>query len=534
MVGTLSLGDRRDPESRVLKCLAVTQDGTSAASISVTAQQLKDPDAFWPLVANALSEDKPNWLLFSHQNQLLTPADCLAAWSQQAFWMPVPQPGRTVHRTVNALTKLQANLLHISGMPRPHKNQALRETRAQEVIDQQIFAGVHHVLSALTPQRYAVLTQRTRLSLQMVNEIIRMADLYRPSALPHALEALITEPISVLHLISSAQSDSDVKQLRDAILQGHSLPDHLAELGVAKATFKLPIGKPAPGGEMRTFNSAITVARPLPSPKDLAAFSHLNERLVTLNLQQAQVATKLLEWCTQPGYRTSGKRLQRLLDQATAFVEAAKGLTGTKMKFDDAVLLALALAHVPTDSAVFGEYFCGGIDPTNIPQLVLGVSKMSSIPMGHLTQSVFNAHPGIPTAAIEPQENGIGTIHVLNTLELATAHGVECENCLRFPMSVVRYLTDGAALYGVRTVSGSLATVALRYDRTEDNPKVQVVEISGKKNAVARFDLCRIAQSLADSWNTVQGVDAWVHYEEQLELWRRQVIPAAAQESQRM
>lgn len=534
MVGTLSLGDWRDPKNRVLKCLAVTQDGTFAASISVTPQQLKDPDALWQLVAHALSEGKQRLPLSSARNELSTPADCLATWSKPGFWMSVLQPGRTVPRAVNALTKLQAILECGSGRNISHKNQARREARAQEVINQQIFAGVLHVLSALTPERYAVLTQRKRLSLQIVNEIIRMAGVYGTSALAHALEALITESLAVLHLISSDQSDGDAKRLRDANLQGHGLPDHLAELGFAKAPPRLPVGKPVPRSETRTSTSAMNAAPPLPNSKDLAAFSRLKERLATLNIQQGNVTTKLLDWCIQPGYRTSGNRLQRVLDQAAAFVAAAKGLTGTKMKIDDALLLALALAHVPTDSAVFGEYFCGAIDPSNIPQLVLGVSKMSGIPMGQLTQNVFNAHPGIPTAAVELQEIEIGSIHTLSTMQLATAHGVECENCLRFPMSVVRYLADGAALYGVRTVSGSIATVALRYDRTEDNPKVQVAEISGKKNAVARFDLCRIAQSLADSWTTAQGVDAWVHYEEQRALWLRQVIPAAAQESQRV
>jgi len=48
-----------------------------------------------------------------------------------------------------------------------------------------------------------------------------------------------------------------------------------------------------------------------------------------------------------------------------------------------------------------------------------------------------------------------------------------------------------------------------------------VQEVAGAGNAVAHFDLCRLAQSLADSWVTEAQMNEWVNYEARCTAWRK-------------
>jgi hypothetical protein len=106
------------------------------------------------------------------------------------------------------------------------------------------------------------------------------------------------------------------------------------------------------------------------------------------------------------------------------------------------------------------------------------------------------------------------------------------DNCLESPARTVNYVTEGVALYGVRTALGIAGTIALRYDASEDHPTVQVQEVAGVKNAAARFELCQLAQSLADACSTAQQVGAWAAYEDRCIQWRRLASPHTVQSSQ--
>ena len=142
-------------------------------------------------------------------------------------------------------------------------------------------------------------------------------------------------------------------------------------------------------------------------------------------------------------------------------------------------------------------------------------------------QPIFEAHPGFSRNFRTPEAL---TLQALNSLDIAILHGKACDNCLQSSSTVARYVIEGVALYGVCTKTGVVGTLALRYDKTEKNPKVEVQEVSGSRNRPLGVDLCRLAQSLAESWtNTAQEAD-WAAYEDHCAHWRHLISSSAPQQ----
>lgn len=546
MMGPLSLGEGADQMDTTLRCLAVAQDGTFAASTCITQAQLNDPNALWSQVIHKLAMARQRPMPSANLGWRSSPEDCLKAWSDPAFWVPIPLQGDQIHRSVRAISKLHAIHEHGSESCLTDADRVRIEAQAQAAVGEQIAAGVLHVLNALEPELCAVVTQRPRMSLLMAHQLVCMAKRHSLSAVTYALQALRSESLGVLHLVTSGQPENDAQQVRAAIFSGDSLPDTFANLGVAKAAHRRSVCKPARGNEGvhepvmslsdlpisgRDWLTAMRLTKhlPLQGKEAWAEFSRLVERLSSLNFQQVKIGPQLMQWCIRPGYRESCDRLELLIAQARAFTTAARGLASMDMTFDDAISLALALVQPPAEGAIFGDDFHGSLDPDNLVQLMMGVSQISGKSMNQLVGGIFDTHPGLPGGFQVPE---FFTVQALSSMDLASAHGTACGNCLQSPANIVRYVAQGVALYGVRLASGVASTIALRYDCSEDSPKVQVQEVTGVKNATARFDLCRLAQSLVESWNTAQHVGAWVAYEDQCAEWRRAVSPSASQLSQ--
>ena len=79
---------------------------------------------------------------------------------------------------------------------------------------------------------------------------------------------------------------------------------------------------------------------------------------------------------------------------------------------------------------------------------------------------------------------------------------------------------EGTAMYGVRLDKEVIGTVALRYDHTDQVPRVQVQEVTGFKNAPSNFDLCQLAQYVAGSWSDQEQSVLWAAYDIQTTRWR--------------
>lgn len=546
MIGPLVLGDDSDQMNTPLQCLTVTQDGHFAASIGITQAQLNAPDALWNHVLQKLDLAQQQRISSANVRWSATPEDCPKRWSDPSFWIPRPVQGDPIHGSVRALSKLLTVHKHEPELGLQRMDHLRTEAQAQAMVAAQISAGVLHVLDALEPELSAVLIQRPRLSVLLAHQLICMAKLHSPSAVTYVLQALRTESLGVLHLISSGQPENDANQVREAIFNGRSLPDAFVNLGIAKAAHRYTVCRSARREERpaepvlslsdlpisgRDWLVAMRLIKhlPLQGKEDWAEFSRLVQQLMELNLQQDKTGVLLLQWCIRNGYRNCCYQLDRVMTQARALIFAAWGMASLDATIDDAVSMALSLVQSTTDEAGFAVDFDGLLDPDNLFQLVMGVSHISGKSISQLMQVIFDVHPGIPAGFPTP---GRFTIQVLDGLSLASAHGIECGNCLESPSTIVDYVTEGVALYGVRTVHGIAGTIALRYDSSEDHPTVQVQEVSGVKNAVARFDLCQLAQSLADACSTAQQVGAWAIYEDRCVQWRRSASPHTSQSSQ--
>ena len=497
MFGPLCLGDESSGQDTTLRCLAVTQDGTFAASIQISHGQHKDPNALWKQVSDHLATARQCPIPAASLGWCITSEDCLKAWSAPSFWIGI-------------------------------------DTQVQPTFSEQIDAGIGHVLKSLEPELCDAITRRPRLSLLVAHRLIAMAKWHSPAAVTYAFQALRTESLGVLHLIASGQPENDARHVREAIFSGDSLPETFANLGIAKAVHRQSVCKPEPfyakeveparslsdlpiSGRDWLVAMRLTQHLPLHGKEDWTEFSRLVEKLLSLNFQKSETASKLLEWCVRAGYRKCGYRLEQLISQAQAFILAARALASLEVTFDDAITRAMALQQP---------------QPETVYQLAIGVTHISGKSIDELMGHIFDLHPGLPHAF---QTSGDLTIHALSSLEQANLHGTDGDNCLQYRENTLRYVAEGAALYGVRTESGVVGTLALRYDRTEDTPKVEVQEVTGVKNGISRIhplDLSRLAQSFADSWNSQQHVDTWLAYEDRCAQWRHRALLIDTQLSQ--
>lgn len=107
----------------------------------------------------------------------------------------------------------------------------------------------------------------------------------------------------------------------------------------------------------------------------------------------------------------------------------------------------------------------------------------------------------------------------LNSINLAMAHGLGCQNCLAHLETLLQYVTSGVALYGVHSASGVAGTIALSLDCTGIHPIVEVQEVAGIGNEVAGIDLRRLAQSLCNGWSEPQ-ISQWINFDFRCETLR--------------
>ena len=401
-------------------------------------------------------------------------------------------------------------------------------------------------MGGLLPLLHKVVLERPRLSLCVANQLITNARRYHPNAEAYALQALKNESFGVLHLIACGQPEPDAKIIQEALFKGLSVPDAFAGIGVAKSTYRRTISQhaksnaavgkqainigdlPLAGLEWLTA-MRLTEHLPLQHARDVSEFSRLLGDVLKLNFQQDDTAPRLLRWSIRPGYPRCCIRMTRLISQARASIGACDGLIGFQLTFDGAVHGVLDwLEHWPEDVRVSDD-FGQVLNPDNFNQLITCAAFISKYPVGQLMRRIFEAHPGLPSN-LQVQESW--TLQLLDSLDLAVSHGRECDNCLRSLSTVVDYVIDGAALYAVRTAKGVIGTIALGYDSTECFPKVEVLQITGVKNAIADYDLCRLAQCLAESWTTQEQKNKWIDYENQCTCWRSLVSKSASQLSQ--
>ena len=530
MIGLLVLGDAQQPTDGMFRCVAIADDGIFAAAIWVSSAQIRTPTDLWSTVAShlALARERP----IAIPNPIWKPTsdDCFKVWSDPLFWIPMSRQGDPVHQSVKALSKLMTRQALGSQSLLSRSDMTRIESQALGVVREQIASGVRYLFSAFLPGLTEALTTRPRLSISMAQQLMALAAQHSPSAITYAMQALRTESFGLIHLITSGQPEREAREVREAIFSGSSLPDALMDFGVAKAVHRKTLRKPVHSHEPELKWSDIPIAGnnwltamrltkllPLPSKANWAEFSRLVEQILALSIQRTETAENLLKWCVQVDYVDSSDRLTRLLTMAQAYRTSTKGWTGTDVSYDDSIDLALELDNAELRRSMFAADLRGPFDESNFYLLALGAAYISRSPLLQIMQPIFDSHPGIPAVFQAPEHL---TVIPLNQMALAMSHGVECENCIHEADAVVRYVAEGTALYGVSSDTGVVGTIALRCDGTETYQMVQVQEVSGANNMDAGFDLCHLAQSLADACNTPLELERWIAHERECSRWR--------------
>lgn len=406
------------------------------------------------------------------------------------------------------------------------------EAQAQATVEAQIYSGVRYVLNALTPPLLEILTYRPRLSLSLASQLLSMAEQHGSSVVGYATQALTTESLGLLHLITSGHPKKEANLVREAIFSGSSLPDTLLSLGITKAAHRKTIYTPNRQNALATpaettlsdlplsGDNWLAVMRhtkhlPLNRQEDWSDFRQLMTKLLATNIQQEKIPLKLLNVCGQPNFKESCQRLHAIVSKARLFARAANNLANMHLAVDDNMPKAIALVTKACD--IHGNApelgTSAHLDPHNFGELLFGVSQLSGKSMNQLWSTILNMHPGIPNGFNTPR--GI-YLQALNSIDFAQLHGIECENCLKSIPVIGQYVTKGFALYGVRNVSGAQGTIALHYDAH----RVCVAEVGGINDESARPNIRQVARSLAEAWNKELRPTSWVSYANQCSEWQ--------------
>lgn len=541
MIGPLSLGSSYKPAK--IKCLATTEDGDFAAAMWIDQPPLEDPKALWEKVEKELVIARHAPIALNSMGLRLGSDDCLKNWIKGEHWDALSTRGKAVPRCVHSISKLLR--FHEFGKEIFVDDEALKriEVKALAMLREQLCAAVRWVIGGLQSALDSVLISRPGLSMALVNQIVGRAKQHGSTAVVYALQALRTESIGVLHLIASGQPEIDAQRVQDALFNGHSVPDTFANLGVTKSTHRRSVLRPIPclalphvpifslsdlpmAGCDWLFAMRLTTLFPFYRSEDFLEFSRLLNQIQAIDFQRVESAPRLLKWCISLGYAKSCVRLSLLMNQAHALAGACNRLIGKRVIIDEAVSATLHWVQNLPAGVRAGKNFSEALDP-NDPALMLAcVSLISCQPLNQLMQPIFEGHPGFSRNV---QRHDFLTLHALDSLDLALLHGKACGNCLRSSLTVANYVMEGAALYGVRTKIGVAGTIALRYDKTEKHPRVEVQEVTGINNSPAMADLCRLAQCLAESWTAAERETTWASYEDQCADWRDLVSSSALQ-----
>jgi hypothetical protein len=543
LIGPVTLGGCEFARGAIVRCLAVAENRTLASSVFLPRALLyNSPLEFWRRVLDSFAQAREHLLPRVDFGMPRTPPDCLKSWSSPLPWIPRAQCGDPVHGAVRALSHMEVRRQTDLGVEKDSVDYLRIEAEANAAFCKQIAEGVRHVLQALDPALFNILMHRPKLSIAVAHQILCMAKMHSPRAVTYALQAMRTESQGLLHLIASDHPKEDAQQVQDAIFSGQSLPDAFLNLGVAKAAHRQSLLKPVGRGEqwqepelsMSELQIAgcdwLTVMRltqhiPLNDEGDWSEFRGAVQLVLEQNFKHEKTALQLLLYCTRPTMNRCSARLGQVISHARALATAVRGLTNVVVAFDDVVSKLLELVGTIAADGPYGPYgsefpwTVGLVDPWH---LAAGAAHITGKPLSEILGSLFEEHPKLPSSFTHSEYL---SAHPLNSLELVMGNGVECNSRLQLYGYALRYLTDGVALFGVRSGSEFIGTIAFQYDVSENNPKVQVQEISTSYNVDNAF--FRLARSLEDAFNTDEEIPAWVAYQDQCAQWRRRATSSA-------
>lgn len=526
MVGPLLMGrdDHLDPSR--LRCLALDSSRHFLFGAQAPSNLRANPEKFWAAVASQAGAASLGHGGNQSTPLAVTPKDSFKHWSGSNFWMPEAGAGRRLHKAVHALSKLMARHGGDDSLCGPEVDALRCEHLALARVSAQLTAALQCLLQAIAPELQAAYTRRPRLSTGMVNRLLALAQAEGLMASRHMLQAIQTESFGLLHLMAFDGGCPASREILQAVLSGTSLPAKFSELGVSRGVYRRTLFRPELSMLQRPQQSLdisslhipgaqwlaamrLTQDQPIYSLGDWHALGHMLAQLQLLGLSDQSLNLAVMAYCVKGGHKTCGAALQRLCRNAHALMKGAQHIALTSLVFEDAIGIALEWeTHRPVTP--LGHSCCvDEHDWTDPAANLLVVCHVFGLEVHAVIQDALNIHPGIPKGLSVPA--GL-RLFPLDSVTLTFSHGNQVGNCLGDFCPVARYIADGVALYGVQHDGVAIGTVALKRDVDERDPKVEVLEISGRNNARVGYRLGHLAQSLADKWNADCDGEAWLRF----------------------
>lgn len=541
MVGALTLGCELDADDVPLRCLWVADDLMSATCTRVTSAHLKSPEVLWQYIVRTFEQDRmqPFRVCMLGTNEIAP--DCVARWSDLAFWVHRSRYQSSVHRSEGGILNLMDNWERDAAIrPQAQRNgdpsQIWPEIDAQTILQGELVTAISDVLNALKPNLCEAIICRPRLSVSVACRLVRLAQPHGPAAQTYAVQALKTESLGLLHLVASGYPEHESRVVGDAIFSGTSLSDALEKLGIAKAdhrrslralarrvervgTLGAGIGDCLMPGWQWLSAMRLVKSTNLPFPERFKEFCRLAPKVFSLNLRRPKTVSLMIQWCLLPSKTQADRRLDLLIGQAEALVAATRGLTSVDVSFDQAILVALELLPKKKESARFTSDLEVILNPKDLVILGYAVPLLSGRTIPQLLQPIFDLHPRIPGEFRAPEPF---TIYPIDNFDVAIEHGRISDICLKSASSIIWWVVEGAALYGVMSDGKVAGTIALGLDEGPEHPGVLVLDVTGVANSKPSPELSSLARDLAGSWKSNCQIQDWHAHARRCEEWTQQ------------
>ena len=527
MVGPLVLGRDRSPGEWRPQCIALKSNRRCLVRTSVDETWLFEPERLWDHVTHAIRADT-YWDMGDDSDSVATGEDSILHWSSNAFWMKQGGVGKGFHEAVYRLSKLLAQAALEGSLCGETLHPLHHEHLATAQVEAQCMAAIQHLVHAMVPELQAAYARRPYLSTGMVNRLLSLTQDYGGEAARNMLQAIQTESVGLLHLMTLRAEFSAAAEILEAVCRGDSLPAKLKQLGISKSAHRLTLVKPEhlsrqtqlPPGDINSFSVTgpqWLEAMRLPHIQRVASLGDsraLRNTLAALQLLQdvqlqalnnQTLSSAVVEFCVKKGDMACCAVFKRLCKNARALMTGAQRIAQTRLTFEGAIGMAMKW-EVTTLGDGYVNCHC---DWTNPHDFLLVVCQEFGIEVVDVMRPIMKAHPGVPDGF--KVAAGLALLP-LDSLELTLFHGQQVGNCLGSFATMAFYIARGQALYSVRNNGVAIGTIALSCGTSASTPRVVVSEVSGLDDGPFNDRLVTFAQLLADKWNEDCERLQWIRY----------------------
>lgn len=498
--------DRDVPADRdeLVHCFAVGDDGFTVANCDIS-YALFDA-ALFPRLQDALRAEReanPN-----PTDGTANPGDSLANLISPVGWRLDVTEKTQVHRAVTALARGHVQrIAEVFDLPSAMNMLAIEE-EVSLALQRQISNAVEWALQALHPAAHALMLDRPQIGLALIRSVIELARTHGAAAEKFSWQALHTESLGFLNLISSGQPADVASCLRAALFVGSSLPEALKKVGVGRRWHRLSLRKnhghaagenslsdlQLTGGRWLTLQHLLPMwpVSKLPTTAadwtQLAALSDMFDR----TRHDERYLLDAMCWSWAPG-QNSSHRMDRLLNGVFYCNEVVKRVTDTNCPPSFEKVIEVLMRTLPNAAKLSDKEFDGTFG-FSIGQMACAVAGLTQTELGAITHGLWSKLPKyLPDVTDGPYR-----FRLLYSLGETLSHGEELAVCLHNQDKVIDYCCR-VVLFKIANKTGVIGTLALSLDRSTDNAGLDVAihTITGLENLAPNKDMVRAAQSFA-------------------------------------